>query len=274
LKSKEYTLSEIRIYPVKSLPGISLSSSIVLPKGLQYDRRYMLVTADNTAMTQRDYPKMALFKVKIVEPFIKIELDGESCSIPLTPDTYSGIESATVWDDSVNTWHISAEYSHWFSEKIGVECKLLYFPETNTRKVDPTFTSRDENVSLADAFPILILGEESLNELNGRLKDKITMDRFRPNLIFSGGNAFDEDRWRDFSIASNTFAAVKPCARCILITNDPETGMRGPEPLRTLAKYRSRNNKVYFGQNVLVMNATNISVGDPIIVTSFREDQN
>ena len=106
----------------------------------------------------------------------------------------------------------------------------------------------------------------SLDDLNARLDQPVPMNRFRPNLVFTGGQPFEEDTWQNFTIGSNRFRGVKPCARCVLTTIDQETSLAGKEPLRTLAAYRTREHKVYFGQNAIAIDHEKISEGDVVEV--------
>jgi uncharacterized protein len=264
-------VSGIWIYPVKSLGGIALTSSRVFPKGLEFDRRYMLVDAEGNAMTQRKFPKMALFKTSISTD-ISIAFENDLLHIPLAPSSFSRYVNANVWDDVVHAAEPDHSYSEWFSRRLEVECKLLYFPEASLRPVDPDYQINNEQVSLADAYPLLMIGEQSLAELNSRLTSAVPMDRFRPNIIFSGGAPFIEDTWNRFNIGDNQFAAVKPCARCIMPTIDQQTAIKSAEPIRTLATYRTRNNKVLFGQNVLVISADHVNVGDRITALSYHPE--
>jgi uncharacterized protein len=267
-------LSEIWIYPIKSLGGISVSSATVRPKGLQFDRRMMLADEDGKALTQREFPRMALFKTSFSENAIEVKFGNDSISVPLSPVSVENEISAEVWGQQIKAVEIQKSFSEWFSKRLELQCRLLYFPEENPRPVDASYRINDEDVSLADAYPILIIGQESLNDLNHRLGQPVPMNRFRPNLVFSGGDAFSEDEWDRFSIGKSEFAAVKPCARCVLTTVDQETAVRGAEPLKSLAKYRTRNNKVYFGQNVLVILAEGmIRVGDTLTIQTKRQNE-
>jgi uncharacterized protein len=126
-------------------------------------------------------------------------------------------------------------------------------PDTTSRAVDRRYAPEGQMVSFADAYPFLVIGEASLADLNSRLEIPVPMNRFRPNLVFSGGTPFCEDGWRDFNIGDQPFRAVKPCARCIMTTIDQQTTTKNAEPLRTLASYRKQDNKVLFGQNVIWM---------------------
>lgn len=257
-------LTQIWIYPIKSLGGIRLSSAKVMGKGLQYDRRWMLVDGDGKFMTQRIHPTMALFSLTIDETRMIITHKEHSLTLFLNPSNLSNPLNVQIWDDFVLAFEVSSEHSQWFTQRLGINCKLVYFPEENTRPVDPGYKVNDEQVSLADAYPFLIIGQSSLDDLNKRLLYPMSIRRFRPNLVFTGGDPYEEDTWRDFTIGSTRFVGVKPCSRCVLITVNPETGEKGDEPLRTLSVYRKRNNKIFFGQNLVALDYSEINVGDTI----------
>jgi uncharacterized protein len=258
------TVNEISIYPIKSLGGISISQSDVLEKGLRYDRRWMLIDSDNRFMTQRIFPQLALFKLFLHQAgFIIRYLDEE---ITLNTGNISESFRARIWNDEVEVIEVSTYHSTWFSSKLKMSCKLVYFPEPAARPVEENYARNNDHVSLADAYPLLIIGQSSLDDLNGRMKSPLPMNRFRPNIVFTGGKAFEEDEWSNFQIGNARFAAVKPCSRCVLTTVDQETGVKGPEPLVTLATYRKKENHIYFGQNLLVLEPGRISLGDQIIM--------
>lgn len=264
------TLTEIWFYPIKSLGGIRVSRATVLEKGLAYDRRWMLVDENGKFLTQRIHPEMALLKLTMDNEQLAIvhSLNKKSHIIPLHPSTSNEQKEVTIWDDTVKAFEVSAKSSSWFSEMLSIPCKLVYFPEENIRAVDPRFTVNNENVSLADGYPFLIIGEASLADLNNKMESPLPMNRFRPNFVFSGGKPFEEDHWKEFTIGSNRFRGVKPCSRCVLTTVDQETALKGTEPLRTLATYRKWDNKIYFGQNLLAIDHTFVQEGDRITLHS------
>ncbi len=137
-------------------------------------------------------------------------------------------------------------------------------PDSTERKVDPKYALQDDITNFSDGYPILIIGQASLDDLNSRLADPLPINRFRPNIVFTGGTPYEEDGMEHFKINDLDFYGVKPSARCVVTTMNQETGIAGKEPLKTLATYRSKNNKVYFGQNVLMKGKGKINVGDPI----------
>jgi uncharacterized protein YcbX len=257
-------VSALYIYPVKSLGGIALNSSPVLPKGLQYDRRWMLVDENNQFLTQRVHPAMAMFKTTLHVDGIKVSYKEEGEII--IPFQSSGeLLQATVWNDEVQVHEVGKLHNDWFSALLGMKCKLVQFPDSHVRKVDPDFALNDDETSLSDGYPVLVISQASLDDLNSRLQQAVSINRFRPNIVVEGSVAFDEDNWKMFSLGSAKFAGVKPCARCVMTTVDQETATKGEEPLRTLSTYRKMGNKVMFGQNLLVMQPGNISVGDEIV---------
>ncbi len=258
-------LTEIWIYPIKSMGGIRLNSAKVEGKGLKFDRRWMLVDENNMFITQRKISALALFKLVMKPDFFLVRFKNESIELPFsTPQNTKPILS-TIWDDQVSTIEVSRNYSQWFSDKLGFKCKLVSFPEDNTRLVDPQYAVNHDNVSLADGYPILAIGQSSLDDLNQKLESPVPMDRFRPNLVFTGGKPYEEDSWKEFTVGTNKFLGVKPCSRCVLTAIDQLTGEQGKEPLATLATYRKKENKIYFGQNVLSIDHYEIHEGDEII---------
>ena len=259
-------LTQIWIYPIKSLGGISLLSAQVVGKGLRFDRRRMLIDETGTAITQRDYPKMALFKTSLSSEQLKIKYEQQELKIPLDQHDLSRPLDVTIWDDQVKAFEVGAAPSEWFSEILGIRCKLVFFPEENERPVDPRYHVNNENVSLADAYPFMIIGQSSLDDLNSKLNGAVPINRFRPNFVFEGGKPYEEDEWRNFSIGEVRFVGVKMCDRCVITTVDQSTAEKGAEPLRTLASYRKRGNKIYFGQNLVALDHSIVNVGDRIVL--------
>lgn len=262
------TLSEIWIYPIKSLGGIRMTSAKVMPKGLLYDRRWMLIDEAGVFITQRIHSTMAFFKLSLSDGQFTIDYKGDRIHLPVNAAVSSIPVKATIWDDTVEVFEVSGDYSQWFSQRLGIKCRLVHFPEANQRPVDEKYRIENDQVSLADGYPFLIIGQSSLDDLNARLERPLPMNRFRPTFVFTGGKPFEEDNWRNFAIGKSRFAGVKPCSRCVLTTVNQETAERGIEPLATLATYRKANNKIYFGQNLLALVCHEIYEGDIIELVS------
>jgi uncharacterized protein len=262
-------LSEINIYPVKSLGGISLTSAIIEERGLQYDRRWMLVDENNQFMTQRKIHKMALIKMQISAAYLQASMvNMPDLRIPFAPQTSERI-TVTIWDDTCQAVVVSKEVNEWFSEALQIPCRLVYMPDDSIRPVDHTYAKNNEFVSFADAYPFLLIGQASLEDLNQRLSQAVPMNRFRPNLVATTSIPFEEDQWKSIRIGETLFHLLKPCARCVLTTIDQQTGMAGKEPLKTLSSYRTTNNKVLFGQNLIWgRQGIQITQGDKLEVVS------
>jgi uncharacterized protein YcbX len=161
----------------------------------------------------------------------------------------------------------SKEADSWLSEVLESPIRLANIPDDSPRQVEPERVKMPMNVSLYDGYPYLLIGEKSLEDLNQRLENAVPMERFRPNLVFSGAAAYQEESWQDILIGGTRFRGVKPCGRCILTTTDQQTGLRhsGGEPLKTLASYRSQGNKVLFGMNLIVLGDGTVRVGDELL---------
>jgi uncharacterized protein YcbX len=226
----------------------------------------MLVDEAGMFVTQRIYPRLALLNVKLGEKGLEVLNKKDPKNWVEVPyDLATGPElMVTVWDDQVQAKIVNPELNGWFSDFLGFKVSLVVLPESSHRKVDPRYAINGESVSFADGMPYLIIGQASLDDLNSRLEDPVPMDRFRPNVVFSGGNPFQEDALRKIKIGNLDFQIVKPCARCVLTTVNQETGEKGKEPLKTLSSYRTLNGKVYFGQNMVALNFGKIRVGDLI----------
>lgn len=259
-------LSEIWIYPVKSLAGIRLQESKVTQRGLEFDRRWMLVDENGVFISQREYPELALFHPKIEESFMRIshaDVSKGSVRFSLSQKNHNLPFDVKVWEDKVIAVEVDAEISAWFSGILGVSVRLVFMPEDSCRQVDSDYAvSPDDITSFSDGFPYLIIGQSSLDDLNSRLVVPVSMKRFRPNLVFTGGIAYEEESWKEFTIGRLLFYGVKNCGRCIITTIDPEKGkFSGKDPLLTLAKYKMRGNKVIFGQNGISQQEGYVKIG-------------
>ncbi|GGG97139.1 MOSC domain-containing protein [Pedobacter zeae] len=269
----KFVLSEINIYPIKSLGGISLQKAKLEERGLQYDRRWMLVDEEGIFITQRKHGKLALLQVNIAGGKLSIAhktLPEQNISFSLDEDTGEQV-SVIIWNDTTTALEVNKAVSNWFSAFLEFKVRLVKMPETEKRMVDRDYAFNNEIVSFADGYPCLIIGQSSLNGLNEKLLEPILMDRFRPNFVFTGGEPHIEDRFKTFYIGGVLFSAVKPCARCVLTTIDQQTGEKGQEPLRTLAGYRTIGKKIMFGQNLLHHHLGSLQVGDELKVKNWKD---
>lgn len=260
-------LSEINIYPVKSLSGISLKSSVVQERGLQFDRRWMLVDEKNHFLTQREFPQMARFHIDLENKGLNISFNRNSLAIQFQ----TNLEKTTnvkIFSSRVKAKYYEDKVNDWFSENLQTKCRLVLMTEESKRLVNPIYAIRKfkDTVSFADGYPFLLIGENSLADLNGKLGKPLPMNRFRPNFVVSGSEAFAEDFWKKIKIGETIFHVVKPCARCVITTINQEAGEKdGKEPLKTLANYRTKNGKVLFGRYLIAEKEGKIiKVGDRV----------
>ena len=230
-----------------------------------------MVDEQGLFLSQRTLPVMALFGVNQISNGFEIWAPGKEdrIAIPFVSGSSTKLK-VTVWDDTFDAILHSSFCNDWFSAILGINCMLAYMPSNSRRMVDPAYNTGNDIVSFADAFPVLLIGQASFDDLNKRLPSPILIDRFRPNLIFTGGVAFEEDSYGEFYIGSQQFKAAKPCARCTVITVNQQTGIMGKEPLTTLATYRAKNNKIYFGQNLLQIGNGIVKIGDEIHVKNWK----
>lgn len=242
-------------------------SSEVEERGLKFDRRWLLADEHGIFMTQRVFPQMALIELSLSETHLTaISKNDKSLSplfIPLQNDSNEKT-SVTIWNDQCEALIVGKEYDEWFSGLLKTRCRLVYMSEDERRIVEKKFIAEEKTVSFADAYPFLIIGQSSLDDLNSRLEIKLPMNRFRTNFVFAGGYPYEEDAWKDFNIGDVRFKAVKPCARCVITTTNQETAERKDEPLKTLSTYRKIGNKVMFGMNLIAYADGTVSVGDKI----------
>jgi hypothetical protein len=266
-----FTISQLHIYPVKSLAGIAVDSATLTERGFAHDRRWMLIDANNQFLTQRECGALALLDTALGASYLEIrhrlKPDLGTLQVPFAPNPYEQLQ-VPIWDDVCKALALSRDADAWLSEALGQAFRLVYLPDDSPRQVDPDRVNIPLNVSFADAYPYLLIGESSLADLNQRLAEPVSMNRFRPNIVFAGGAAFQEDSWQELLMGGVPFQAIKPCGRCILTTTDQETGLRhsAGEPLKTLASYRSKGNKVLFGMNLITQTQGTLKVGDEILV--------
>ncbi|RFZ94245.1 MOSC domain-containing protein [Mucilaginibacter conchicola] len=267
-------VSQLIIYPIKSLGGIELTTAKVTDRGLEHDRRWMLIDDDNRFLSQREYAQLALCKVSVEDDGLSVTYtpDGSSIKIPFEPIKQDALE-VTIWDDTCSGQLVSDEVDAWFTEKLGKSSRLVYMPDETHRQTDLRYTSEGMVTSFSDAYPLLIIGQAALDDLNSRLDEALPMNRFRPNVVFTGGAPYSEDLMNHIQINGLDFYGVKLCARCIMTTINQETIAKGKEPLKTLAKYRRKGNKILFGQNLALIGTGNINVGDELTVLSTHTEE-
>lgn len=257
-------LSQLAIYPVKSCSQIQLQQAQLSPFGLPMDRRWMVIDEKGYMVTQRQQPRMCL---------IQVGLDGERLQLnaPGMPERL--IErhdhtpvAATVWKDTCHAEDCGDDAAHWLSEFLQIPVRLAFFPEQEIRQCDLKYAKQGDITAFSDGFPYLLISQPSLDDLNSRLRQPVEMKRFRPNLVISGCEPFAEDQWKRIRIGDVSFRLVKPCSRCVIPSIDPATAEKSAEPTKTLATYRRKDNRIFFGQNVVAEGTGRLELGMPVEV--------
>jgi MOSC domain-containing protein len=264
------TLAALHVYPVKGLKGIELKEARATERGLEHDRRFMVVDGDGVFLTQRDHPAMATIWTDIDDGRLTLAApDMGEVSVPLVPDAPASMK-VQVWRSTVEAAHVSNAADVWLSESLGFACRLVYMPEASRRFSNPDYAGEGRQVGFADGYAYLVTGEASLEDLNRRLAERghpaLPMNRFRPNLVVAGAAPYAEDGWKDVRVGGAVLRAAKPCGRCQVTTTDQSTGIVvGPEPLATLATYRdSAEFGVMFGMNYVTAQPGSMRVGDAV----------
>lgn len=260
------TVTSLHYYPVKSLAGHNVESRRIVATGFENDREFMLVDDENNFITQREYPKLALVEPSLVDG--RMKLNAPSMGPVDIPIIESGVRyPVTVWGDAVEAIDMGELAANWFSAFLQKNVRMVRKAADAVRQCDQRYaTAEDDETAFSDAFPFLLISEESLAELNLRLDFPVLMNRFRPNVVVSGAGPFSEDNWSQIRIDGIRFDVVKPCARCKVTTVDQATGVAGKEPLRTLATFRNFDGKVLFGQNLVHKERGEIRVGAQVDV--------
>jgi uncharacterized protein YcbX len=265
-------VASLHFYPIKSCRGFAVERALVTRRGLEHDRLLMVVDEQGTFVTQRELPRMAL-----IEPHLLPSEDGEHLTLrapQMTPLDLTITQAGprrrvTVWRSRCQAIDQGDVAADWLSTFLGAGVRLVRIADDFRRTVSPDYAiNPDDETGFADGYPILLIGQASLDDLNRRLATPLPMNRFRPNIVVSGCESFAEDGWRRIRITGIEFALVKPCARCQITTTDQETAVVGKEPLTTLAAFRRVRGKVMFGQNLIGLGTGRVSVGDTVEVLS------
>ena len=256
-------LSALRVYPVKSCRGLSVPAWDVDRLGLRSDRAFMIVdAASGVFLTQRDEPRLARIAPALCGDELALAASGAGeVRVPL--DGGDGTRRRVrVWRYEGDGVDQGDEAARWISRLLGRDLRLVRTPPDHARRVNPERSPVEAYTAFSDGYPLLVLSQGALDALNARLPAPLSIERFRPNLVVDGCEPHAEDGWRRIRVGALELLLVKPCDRCAVTTVDPETGERaGPEPLRTLARYRRRDGAVWFAQNAIALGTGRLEVG-------------
>jgi len=256
-------VSGLSVFPVKSCREVKLNSALVESFGLKNDRRWMVVDESGVMLTQRKIAEMCLIQVEVTESGLVLKTAFMDSLSVITPVVKKKV-TVKVWNDECQAFDAGDEAAKWLSLALSVTCRLVYFPNDEFRQVDLTYANKGDKTAFSDGFPLLLISQGSLDDLNSRLSTAVTMNRFRPNIVVSGCQPFAEDKWKKIRIGNINFRIVKPCSRCVIPGINIETAEREEEPIKTLVAYRKRDNKIFFGHNIIADSFGKIQVGMPV----------
>lgn len=259
-------ISSLHIYPIKSCAGIELSGLRFDARGPQLDRRWMLIDAGGQFVTQRQEPGLSRVRVSLSPTALIVDAPQmPTLRVPISGGDGPRVP-ARVWGHETAAEFVGDEAADWFSDALRRNLRLVRWAEESVRPVSKRHSELDSQTAFSDGYPVLLVSEASLADLNARLQTPVPMDRFRPNLVVGDCEPFAEDGLRRIGVGDLVLDVVKPCDRCSITTVDQYTGETGVEPLRTLASYRRHGQKVRFGQNCIHHGPGMLRVGDAIEV--------
>lgn len=272
-----FTLTGLYSYPIKSCGRLVHTEATLDACGITWDRRWMFVDGAGVFQTGRDIGRLLLIRPSLTDDKLILNApEMPEIYVPLTAERHQK-RVVEVWHDACEAWEEGDEASEWASEFLGAHVRLVRMCDDFRRVVDPKYSPQPSQTGFTDGFPLLVVTEESVEDLNQRLvargKDPVTMDRFRPNIVIKGGEPFAEDTWETIQIGDVVIDLVKPCARCVMTTLDPNTGEAPQvgEPSATLATFRRVGNKVLFAQNGIHRSPGVLKVGQSVNVHSYLE---
>jgi uncharacterized protein YcbX len=256
------TIEQLFVYPVKGCRGIAVERAMLAATGLEIDgigdREWVVVDEDGEFLSQRELPRMALIETRLTPSALRLKAPGMlQLEVPFASE--GDVVNVRVWNDSIAAVTQGEVADAWFSRYLERPCRLMRFDPEGQRLSNVQYTGAAEApYKFADAFALLIVSTASLADLNARLARRgitpVGVDRFRPNLVLSGVEAFGEDYVDRLALGETRLRVVKPCVRCSVPNVDPATGNPSNEPGDTLAVYRDskRAGGVTFGVNAIV----------------------
>lgn len=259
------TVKSLHVYPVKGMGGIELQEANMFERGVQFDRRWMLVDKDGEFITQRTVSKIALFQCRI-DNALHVSYKRETISWGF--EEYTDVKIlTTVWENEVFAFEVNRKVSNWFSNQLEIDCRLVRMVDEFHIYKKLIKGPKQTKVSFADGYPYSIIGTASLGELSKRVGINIPANRFRANIIVHTKIAHEEDLWDELQIGSAKLQVIKPSARCLVVNIDQTSAENKKQPLKELASYRMEDNKVNFGANTICLVEGVVRVGDSLHFT-------
>ncbi|CAN5770713.1 MOSC domain-containing protein [soil metagenome] len=265
-------VTDLFVYPLKGAAPVRLTAASLDAFGIRHDRRWMVIDEAGRFVTAREQPCLLQIETTF-DGDVPVLSSSRAGELRLESDAaaQSVVTRVRVWQDTVDAIDQGDAASAFITRHLGFDARMVHMPDSTLRQADRACAEEGDRVSFADGFPLLLIGQASLDELNARLAVPVPMQRFRPNVVVAGAPAHDEDAWRRIRIGAVECDVVKGCARCVVTTIDPATAIAAKEPLRTLATYRHAEGQVWFGQNLIHRGTGAVRVGDTVSVLARGE---
>ena len=255
-------------YPVKSTRGNALKRGLITQYGLDNDRTVAIIDADNKIVTGRDYPKLLHIESSIDKSHLKLAISSDTYSFPL-PSTQDEFIEIKLFRTTVSGILFNKDASNLVSKLLEGNFRLVHLG-TYFRPLSPKRGGKDgEFTAYADSAPVHLINLRTLDYLNSKLSNSVSIQNFRPNIIIAGFEAFEEDTWDIIEINECKFRVQEKTQRCVFTTIDPETLDKDEElePLATIAKTRSAKGlRPSFGINLVPITEGFIELGDSLKV--------
>ena len=254
-------VAQLLLYPVKSCAAIAVDAFELQRTGPRDDRRWMWVDERGTFISQRSFPSLALVQPEARDGALRLSAP-EVASIEITTGAGSQ-RTVEVWGQPCGGVDLGDAAAAWLMSAIGVRARLV---EQRGPRVIEEPQGLGHSVSFADGYPLLVCGEASITAAARASGLPIDALRFRPNIVVSGGDPFDEDRWAELQVGQARILLTKPCSRCGVLDVDPQRGVSRPGLLKSLAQHRRFGREVRFGMNGLIERVGTVAVGDAVAI--------
>jgi uncharacterized protein YcbX len=262
-----YAISQLYYHPIKSLGSILTDQFSVGPCGPMLDRRIMLVDPTGTFITQRQAPLMSLISVNDLGCEFRLTYQDDSILLPW-PNFSTKTKSVLVdvWGEKINGQLMPSAGSSWLSAILNKEVRLVYMDDSEHRQVDLEYVDKGVRTGFADGFPFLLISQASIDFISEKVGYGISVQRFRPNIVVSGCQPFEEDGWRKIKIGQIEFDIVKSCSRCVIPTINLQTAEKDKAVMQVMLDYRKKGAEVFVGQNLVHRQLGILRAGQPVTV--------
>jgi len=264
--TEDRTITSLFDYPLKSAKGNSLDVATVNLTGLNNDRSTAIIDKSNRIITGRDYPTLLGIKSKMEDGRLQLDIpEFGKHNMPL-PNNEQTLE-VKLFRNTVLGMPFGKEASDLLSEYLNGDFRLIHLGKNHRPLLAKRGGKEGERTGFADSGPVHLINLRTLEYLNSKLSNSVSIKNFRPNIVMDGQEPFEEDNWSSIKINGCSFRVQEKTQRCVFTTIDPETYDKdsGLQPLAAIAQMRlKRGSRPTFGITLVPQNAGTIAVGDQV----------